>query len=488
MEIKIPYVPHPKQREFHESPCNEILFGGAAGPGKSMAIRHELMMWCLRVPKLQAYLFRRTYPELEKNHVIPSLAQFPRDAFTYNEGKKRWTCINGSMLHLCHCQRENDVFDYQGAEIHVLGIDELTSFTEFQYTYLRGRVRCTLDVPEQWKHKIPGIMCASNPLGIGHEFVKRVFVDYCGGKKGGMRRAPAKDGGMLRQYIPAVMTDNPTLSKEDPGYSARVESMPEPYRTAYKDADWDVVFGAMFAFNQRDHVEKPMPVPENAPLLFTFDDGFGAPFSMGWWWVDADGCLHRFREFYGENPNEPNQGLRWSYAEMAQKVIEIEAAEGISEITPDGKLRAKRSITRLCDPTCFNKNPSRYQGGQGPSCSEEFARFNIFLSPGDPRRKIKIRQFHERLAVKRDAAGNVTAGPRMKVYDTCEAFIRTIPLLQPDPHDAEDLDTRGPDHVYDEACHAVMSRASFEKGDAAALRTQGLVRVVTGRFAKRDEA
>ena len=143
-QAKIYYEPQPKQALFHESEANEVLYGETAGPGKSHAIRFEGLIWCLRVPGIQVYLFRRTYPELEKNHILPSLTQFPLKLCTYKKGDKRWEFYNGSMLHLCHGQYEQDVFLYQGAEILILLLDELTTFTEFIYDYLRSRVRCTL--------------------------------------------------------------------------------------------------------------------------------------------------------------------------------------------------------------------------------------------------------------------------------------------------------------------------------------------------------
>ena len=73
-----------------------------------------------------------------------------------------------TMLTFCGCPREADVFHYQGVELHLLCIDELTSFTEFQYDYLRSRLRCAIPVPPAYRHKIPGIVTASNPGGIGH--------------------------------------------------------------------------------------------------------------------------------------------------------------------------------------------------------------------------------------------------------------------------------------------------------------------------------
>ena len=439
MQAELGYTPQAKQVELHSSPANEILYGGAAGPGKSHALRFEALMWCIRIPGLQVYLFRRTFPELEKNHIIPSLSQFPAEIGTYKGQSRRWEFSNGSMIHFSHCQYEKDVFQYQGAEIHLLIIDELTTFTELQYDYLRGRVRCAMDIPKHYQHKIPGIVCGSNPGGIGHQFAKARWVD----PKPAMTlwRSPRNEGGMVRQYIPGKLQDNPILQLTDPGYIDRLDALPEPYRTAYKDGDWDIFMGQAFAFSRHHHVVEPMPVPDHAPLYMTFDWGFGKPFSVGWWWVDQDGRLYRFGEWYGWN-GTVDQGMRLTDPEIAQGVLKHEEAMGING----------RSIRRICDPTCFNKKPDYRGGGQGPSTAEEFAKHGVILSPGDPSRKLKLRQFHSRLRLHDDMP------PMLQVYSTCEHFIRTVPLLQADTKDPEDIDSTMEDHVYDEACNVCMAR------------------------------
>lgn len=444
--IEIDYTPQPKQQELHASPANETLYGGAAGPGKSHALRFETLKWCLAIPNLQAYLFRRLWKELEKTHVIPSQVQFPREAGEFKESKKRWDFSNGSMLHFCYAQYEKDVFTYQGAEIHLLVIDELTTFTEFMYDYLRSRVRCTLDIPKEFRHKIPGIICGSNPGGVGHEFAKRRWVDFA--KPMELKRASKREGGMLRQYIPGKLEDNPILLKNDPDYIHRLDALPEPYRSAYKDGDWDIFMGQIFAFNEMDHVIEPMPVPDNAPLYMTFDWGFGKPYSIGWWWVDDDGRVYRFHELYGCMNGQTDTGVRQTDEEIAEEILIHEEQQGIKG----------RRITRLCDPTCFNKKPNYDQGGQTPSTAEVFAKKGVYLSKGDPNRLMKIRQFHQRLRVKKDKEGNTIEPPMMLVYKTCVDFIRTIPLLQADEKNPEDVDTRMEDHIYDEAAHICMAR------------------------------
>lgn len=439
-DVALSYQPWPKQESFHRCAANEVLYGGAAGPGKSHALRAEGLIWAMRIRKLQVYLFRRTFPELEKNHIIPSNQEFPAGIGVYKEQKRRWEFHNGSMLHFCHCQYEKDVFAYQGAEIHLLLLDELTSFTEFMYDYLRGRVRCSMPIPPEYRHKIPGIAAGTNPGGVGHEFCKRRWVNYV--RPGDLKRAPSKEGGMVRAYIPGRLEDNPSLTVNDPGYIHRLDALPEPYRTAYKEGNWDLFFGQAFSFNTEWHVCKPFPIPQYAKVYMTFDWGFGAPFSVNWFWVDGDGRLYLSHEWYGWT-GTPNQGIRMPDAEIAKGVKQREEWWGLKG----------RDITRLAGPDCFAKKPDYQGGGQGPSTAETFAAESLYLVHGDPSRTLKVRQMHQRLHKPED--GSL---PMLMVYESCEQFIRTIPLLQADPHNPEDVDTTMEDHVYDSVCHVLMAR------------------------------
>jgi hypothetical protein len=256
------YEPQEKQAILHRCPANEILYGGAAGPGKSHALRQEALYWATRIDGLNVYLFRRTYPELEKNHILPSLAEYPIGYARYRDQKRRWEFPNGSIIHMCHSQHEKDI-------------------------------------PEEWQHRIPGVICASNPGGVGHEFVKRRWVDYVEPYK--FRRASSREGGMLRTYIPGLLQDNKILMERDPEYIHRLDGLPEPFRTAYMEGNWDIFIGQMFYFQRDHHICQPIPIPENAQVYQTFDWGFGKPYSCGWWWADADGRLYRFGELYGWN-------------------------------------------------------------------------------------------------------------------------------------------------------------------------------------------
>lgn len=205
-------------------------------------------------------------------------------------------------------------------------------------------------------------------------------------------------------------------------------------------------------FYRDNHVIAPRPVPVGAPLYFTYDWGYGAPYSMGWWWVDADNRVFRFSELYGDmysktrDEDHRDKGLRQTDSEQAEAVIahemELSKEFGISF----------DSIVRLCDPTCFNKKPDYMGGGQGPSTAEVFAAHGLYLSPGDATRTTKIRQFVDRLRLYDDQE------PMLLVYSICHDFIRTVPAIQMDPKNPEYVDTTMPVHTFDDACHICMAR------------------------------
>ena len=171
---------HPRQSAALLSEATEILYGGAAGGGKSHLMRVVAIMLCMEVAGLQVYLFRRVSDDLRKNHLEGSSGLRAMLASLTDSGHCKFhdskvtffEFWNGAKIYLCHCQHEKDMYKYQGAEIHVLLMDELTLFTETIYRFLRGRVRLGgMKVPDKYKGKLPMILCGSNPGNIGHAWV-----------------------------------------------------------------------------------------------------------------------------------------------------------------------------------------------------------------------------------------------------------------------------------------------------------------------------
>lgn len=289
---------HAKQKEAFNSEATEILYGGAAGGGKSHLMRVAAVTWCSEIPGLQVYLFRRIREDLVKNHMEgPSgfrelLSGWERCGFAriVEDEIRFW---NGSKIYLCHCKDEKDRFKYQGAEIHVLLIDELTHFTDKIYRFLRNRVRMVgISIPDKYRKRFPRIICGANPGGVGHQFVKMTFIDNVEPMK--VVQAPDSEGGMFRQYIPARLEDNPSMAQSDPDYEKRLMGLgSDSLVRAMRYGDWNVVEGAFFdKFDANKHILKPFELPSEWMRFRAGDWGSAKPFSFGWYAVVGDDFKH----------------------------------------------------------------------------------------------------------------------------------------------------------------------------------------------------
>jgi hypothetical protein len=452
---------HPRQYDAFTSEATEILYGGAAGGGKSFLMRCTAISLCSTIPNLKVYLFRRLSDDLVKNHMEGSgsfpelLSKWVDDGLvTINWSKpieiRFW---NGSKIFLNHCQHEKDMYKYQGSEIHVLMIDELTHFSEPIYRFLRNRVRLGgLDVPEQYKGKLPFILCGSNPGSVGHQWVKETFIDDAIPME--LRRMGKSEGGMLRQYIPARLEDNPTLVENDPDYVDRLHGLGSPELVrAMAEGDWDVVAGAALETLSREkHCLRPFTPPKHWTRFMSIDWGTAKPFSVGWYCVAEgnalikgkdgfkdrlipDGAVIRYREWYGWNGNR-DEGCRLESYEVAQGCLEREAEAG------------DRMDYRVGDSAMWAQT-------DGPSPQERMythtdGRFAMRQSKKD--REMNYQELRARLKGDDD-------GPMFYVTENCTHFWRTVPSLMLDETRPEKgPDTTQEDHIYDDVVYALMSR------------------------------
>lgn len=471
-----------KQSAALKSQATEILYGGAAFGGKSFFIRVLACILCALIPGLQVYLFRRIHEDLDKNHMqgpksFPVLLA-PLSAagiVKIVENEIRWS--NGAMIFLCHCQHEKDVAKYQGAEIHVLLIDELTHFTETIYRFLRQRVRAPgLRIPQtaidlflrkfgvDLRAKIPLIICGSNPGSEGHQWVKAAFVD--GAPPMSIRRMSREEGGMLRQYVPAMMEDNPEGMAEDPGYEDRLHGIgSKELVKAYRYGDWSIVAGAFFDNIREDKHKIPSFTPPAHWTRFrSFDWGSAEPFSVGWWciaeneWVNTfkdgkerifpAGALIRYREWYGCQKDDdgrsiPNKGLRLSPEAVAKGIKEREAGETIDE---------RQSVA----------DPSIWKEDGGPSHAERMVGYIKGKTDG-PRFKradntrtsedghaLGWQQVYARLSWEDVDDGE----PMLYVTEDCMDWWRTVPALQHSETKPEDVTHKMEDHAGDDTRYA----------------------------------
>ena len=458
---------HPQQSEAFLTEATEVLYGGAAGGGKSHLMRAAAIAWCTDIPGLQVYVFRRLSDDLAKNHMegptgFPALlAEWVESKHVkIRTGPNSIEFWNGAKIHLCHCQYEKDMTKYQGAEIHVLMPDELTHFTEAIYRYLRGRCRMGgLRLPKKYEGRFPRIVAGSNPGGVGHNWVKATFID--GAPPMSIRRVGKDEGGMLRQYIPAKLADNPTLAETDPEYADRLDGLGNPALVrAMKDGDWNIVAGGMFddVWHEPTHVLKPFAIPASWRIDRAFDWGSSKPFSVGFW-AESDGTeakladgttrvfprgtLFRIGEWYGWN-GRPNVGLKMSDSGIAEGIKKAQTDMGIAE-----RIRSGPADSSIFDET-NGDSPAKIQERHGVRWEK------ADKSPGSRKRGWQLMR-GRLLASKADRMEE----PGLFVFDTCRQFIRTFPVLPRDDKDPDDIDTDAEDHIADEARYRVLEQKAY---------------------------
>ena len=140
----IPHDPFDQQIDFLTYPSEELLYGGMAGGGKSDAILMAALQY-IEEPDYSALILRRTYQDLSQPNAIMDRAKKWLDPFVKNRSvkwdgnTKTFTFPSGATVTFGYLSHDNDLDQYQGSELQFVGFDELTQFTEKQYTYLHSR-------------------------------------------------------------------------------------------------------------------------------------------------------------------------------------------------------------------------------------------------------------------------------------------------------------------------------------------------------------
>ena len=271
--------PNPKQYEFMRCQKKYIAYGGARGGGKSWALRKKLVLLGLKYPGIVILLLRRSYPELRENHIVPMMEDLNGIA-TYRSTDKTIVFPNGSRILFGYCENEVDALRYQGNEYDVIAIDEATQFSEAVFTMLKASVRGVNGYPKR-------MYLTCNPGGVGHEWVKRLFVD---------RDFKETENPDDYELIRATVFDNPVLMEMQPDYIENLNSLPDDLRRAWRDGDWDVIAGQFFPeFNRDIHVCEPFEIPDHWNRYRAFDYGLDRLACL-WFAISPDGKAYLYRE------------------------------------------------------------------------------------------------------------------------------------------------------------------------------------------------
>lgn len=424
------------QHAFVTCPADIVVYGGARGGGKSYATLGEFWLhsedWGSEAKGL---MVRKTREDLKDT--IEMALEMYGSAAIWNEQKKMFRFRNGAVLNMAYLEHDTDAQNYQGWSLTRIYVEELTQYAEPRAIFkLFATLRSKAGVRCQFR-------ATCNPGGPGHHWVKQWAIDI-----GPMRPVKDPDTGLVRVFIPAKLSDNPALTTADPQYVNRLRASGSPELVrAWLEGDWNVIEGAFFPeFSYQRHVIRPFRIPPDWTRFRAGDWGSARPYSFGWYTVVQDDYTHdgrllprgaviRYRELYGASA--PNTGLRQPAEVVAYLVKEADGDDVISY--------------GVLDPAAFSVIA-------GPSIAETFARKGVYFRPADNSRKSTPKRMGGFDQIRNRLRGDPGGEPMVYVFDHCRNLTRTLPMMQHDERDPEDMDTDGEDHAVDEFRYALMSR------------------------------
>tara|TARA_R100001369_G_scaffold92331_1_gene136807 strand:- start:1183 stop:2829 length:1647 start_codon:yes stop_codon:yes gene_type:complete len=409
------------QTDFLAAPEKDVLYGGAAGGGKSFAMLIDPLRSCHN-PVHRALILRKSMPEL-RELIDKSRELYPR-AFPgakFREVEKLWNFPSGAKIEFGFLERDADVYRYQGQAYSWIGFDEITHLpTEFGWNYLSSRLRTTD------KNLQTYLRCTANPGGVGAHWVKKRYVDafkYNSSFVG-------KDG-LTRKFIPAKLQDNPYLA-EDGEYERMLSSLPAVQRKQLLEGNWDIAEGAAFAeFDISSHVIPPFDLPSWWERFKGVDYGYAAESCCLWAAVDPeDKTIIIYRELY-------RKGLTGQA--LASTITEMEHNE-------------LKSISGVLDTAAWART-----GYSGPTIGEVLIQQGHKLRRADKNRVAGKIQIHEFL--RKNAS---TGRPKLQIFNNCPNLIRELQSLPLSKTNSEDVDTHASDHAYDALRYMLMSRPKLD--------------------------
>jgi len=408
------------QTDFLAASETDVLYGGAAGGGKSYAMLVDPLRYAHRGAH-RALILRRSMPEL-RELIDKSRELYPK-AFPgckYKEVEKLWNFPSGAKIEFGFLERDADVYRYQGQAYSWIGFDEIThQATEFSWNYLASRLRTT--DPEI----IPYMRCTANPGGVGAHWVKKRYITP----------SPPNESfegsdGLSRKFIPARLDDNPYLA-HDGRYEQMLKALPPTQRRQLLEGDWEVAEGAAFTeFDRNVHIVDPFEIPIHWDRIKGIDYGYASESACVWGAIDRDdNTLIIYRELY-------RKGLLAT--DLAFMLTEME-------------LNDPMSVPGVLDTACWNRT-----GQTGPTVGETLVKAGHKLRRADKNRVAGKIQIHEYLKVQQSGR------PKLQIFNTCPNLIRELQSIPLDKSNPEDVDTHTQDHAYDALRYLIMSRPRID--------------------------
>ena len=404
------------QTDFLAASEKDVLYGGAAGGGKSFAMLIDPLRNC-HIKGHRALILRRSMPELRE--LIDKSRELYPQAFPgckFREVEKVWNFPSGAKIEFGFLERDADVYRYQGQAYSWIGFDEITHLpTEFGWNYLASRLRTT--DPEIKTY----LRCTANPGGVGAHWVKKRYVD-----SNLPNESFIGDDGLSRKFIPARLTDNPYLAK-DGIYEQMLMSLPPVQRRQLLEGNWDVNEGAAFVeFDSEVHIVAPFQIPITWERIKGIDYGYASESACIWGAVDrADGTLIIYRELY-------RKGL---------------TGYDLGSIITDMEMEDPLSVPGVLDTSAWART-----GTTGPTVGESLVKQGHKLRRADKNRIQGKIQIHEYLKVQPNGR------PRLQIFNTCPNLIKELQSIPLDTRNPEDVDTHAADHAYDALRYLIMSR------------------------------
>lgn len=424
--VKFAYVPQEKQALVLSCGFDEILYGGAAGGGKSYTLLMDYANHAINAESegkvSNGVLFRQTYKELEQltneSHNI-----YLALGWKFSKDKLMWSSPMGSRLYLSYLASYEDAMSHRGFEYDWIGMDELTLWaTDQEYEYLGTRLRSSKGVRLRRVN-------TTNPGGPGHNWVMtRWGIDKNPlGMKPIHQDITLADGRVIRKtriFIPAKLVDNKFLY-EDGHYEADLRAKPEHLQKMLLEGRWDVVEGAFFTeWNPDIHIIRPRNLPKEWKTWMAMDWGSSRPYAGLWAKQAPDGTIYIYRELYGDG-GSPNKGTYESAIDVAGKIRDIELLSG------------EYVTERYLDASCWDNT------GNETTIADQFASRGVVFQPSYKKKKAAS------VSIARDWLRVVNGKSKVKVFSSCTNFIRICPTIQIDKTDPEQYSKTGENHVMD---------------------------------------